>query len=103
MRFLVIASMPTDKVNKAMKHGTFGPTMEKFISEIKPEAAYFTEVEGIRTGMFIVNLTSSNEIMKVSEPLFHAFEATIKWHAVMSPEEVMSGAHFIEAAVKNYT
>jgi hypothetical protein len=103
MRFLVIAALPTDAVNSAMKHKTFGPTMEKYISEIQPEAVYFTELDGRRSGVFIVNLNSANEIIKVSEPLYHAFGATITWHPVMSPDEVMSGAHYMDSAVKNYT
>ena len=103
MRFLVKATLPTETANEAMKNGTFGPTLEKYLTEIKPEAVYFTEVEGHRTIIIVVNLITANEMIKVSEPLFHAFQAVVHWKLVMSPDEVINGLHYMQCAVKGYT
>ena len=103
MRFLVTATLPTETANEAMKNGTFGPTFEKYLAETKPEAVYFTEVEGHRTIILVVNLITANEMIKFSEPLFHAFKAVIDWKLVMSPDEVLSGLHYMQCAVKSYT
>jgi hypothetical protein len=103
MRFLVTATLPTKTANEAMQNGTFGPIFEKYLAEIKPEAVYFTEAEGHRTIIIVVNLVTANEIIKVSEPLFHAFKAAIDWKLIMSPDEVLSGLHYMQCAVKSYT
>lgn len=102
MRFLVQVTLPVEEVNKAMKHGKFGSTMESILSEIKPEAAYFTELDGCRTAVLIVNLAQTNEIVRIAEPFFIAFGAKVEFHPAMTVEDLQNGAHHIEAAVKSF-
>ena len=54
MRFMIRFGMPTEKVNAAIKDGTFSQTVQSLLEELQPEAAYFTVVDGARCGIFIL-------------------------------------------------
>ena len=65
-----------------------GETIQAIMEDLKPEAAYFTDVDGDRGGYFIVNMDDASQIPAVLEPLFQALDATIKVHVVMTPEDL---------------
>lgn len=102
MRFLITASMPVEAGNKAMKDGTFGGTMQSIIADMKPEAVYFTDHHGMRTGYFIVDMHDASQLPAMAEPLFMAFHAHLECHLVMTPEDLGKAAPAIEQAARKY-
>ena len=50
MWMLIKATLPVETTNEAMVNGTFGATMKSNLDDLKPEAAYFYEENGTRTG-----------------------------------------------------
>ena len=57
MRTLLRASIPVETGNAAAKAGTLGSTVEKLLSELKPEAAYFfNDDNGNRSGSIVFDL-----------------------------------------------
>jgi hypothetical protein len=50
MRFLVKVNIPVEAGNAAAKAGKLGTTIQSILSDLKPEAAYFTDEKGQRTG-----------------------------------------------------
>jgi len=42
--------------------------MERILAEMKPEAAYFTEQNGTRGAILVVNLEEPSQIPKFAEP-----------------------------------
>ena len=51
MRMLLRVSIPVETGNAAAKAGTLGPTIEKILADLKPEAAYFlADDNGNRSG-----------------------------------------------------
>ena len=60
----------------------------RILGELKPEAAYFTEFDGRRTGLLIVHLAEASEIPALAEPWFQQFEADVEFHPVMLPEDL---------------
>jgi hypothetical protein len=51
MRMLLRVSVPVEAGNAAAKAGTLGPTIEKILADLKPEAAYFfADDNGNRSG-----------------------------------------------------
>jgi hypothetical protein len=62
MKTLLIVTLPHAPFNAAVKDGTVGAKMQKILEAQKPEAAYFTELNGKRTGVLVVNLTDAAQI-----------------------------------------
>ncbi len=50
------------------------------IESIKPEAIYFYEECGRKTGLLIVDLPAASGIPAIAEPFFLAFNASVEFH-----------------------
>ena len=102
MRFLVKVNIPVDAGNAAAKAGKLGATIQSILADIKPEAAYFTDDSGQRTGFIVLDMQDASRIPAIAEPWFLAFNASIEIHPVMLPEDLAKAGPAIERAVKNY-
>jgi hypothetical protein len=58
------------------------------MEKLKPEAAYFSDIEGARGGYIVVSMDDASQIPAMAEPLFLGLGATIQIHPVMTPEDV---------------
>src|SRR5580658_4281486 len=102
MRFLVKASLPVEAGNAAAKAGKLGSTIQSILADTKPEAVYFTDDSGQRTGYLVVDLEDASQIPAIAEPWFLAFNAGIEIHPVMVPDELAKAGNAIDKAVKKY-
>jgi hypothetical protein len=103
MRFLVKVSIPVEAGNAAAKAGKLGETIQSILAEMKPEAVYFTDDSGQRTGFIVLDMQDASQIPAIAEPWFLAFNASIEIHPVMVPEDLAKAGPAIERAVKNYS
>lgn len=103
MRFLVKVSIPVETGNAAVRKGTLGTTLQSILGELKPEAAYFCEINGNRTGLIFVDLKEPSQMPAVSEPFFLAFNAQVEFHPAMTPEDLQKAGPSLAKAAKNYT
>lgn len=102
MRFMLEVRIPPDRGDAAVRDGSLGQTIQSILEEIKPEAAYFTEMDGARGGYIVVNIDEASEIPTIAEPLFLGLGAAVKMHAVMSPEDLANATPALEQAARNY-
>ena len=56
MRMLVDFQLPLEPFNSMVKAGTAGAAIEKALADIQPEAVYFSERNGKRGGILIVDV-----------------------------------------------
>ena len=63
MRLMMKIAIPNEPCNSMMKAGTFGPTMGRILAAIKPEAAYFTTIDGQRGGFIVVDIDDASKVM----------------------------------------
>lgn len=56
MRMLLNISFPHEPFNAAVRDGTAGQKLGRIIDETKPEAIYFTEQQGGRGAVMIVDM-----------------------------------------------
>jgi hypothetical protein len=85
---LLHVKFPHEPFNTAVKDGTAGTKMRRILDELKPEAVYFTEFQGRRGGIMIINLDDPSKIPTFSEPWFLTFNADCEFHIVMTPEDL---------------
>jgi hypothetical protein len=88
MRMLMIVSLPNAKFNAAVKDGTAAAKMGKIMEAIKPEAAYFADAHGHRTGYLVVDCPDASKIPSLAEPWFLTFDADIHMHPCMTPDDL---------------
>jgi hypothetical protein len=91
MRILMNVKIPHKPFNAAVKDGTAGAKLKKILDTIKPEAAYFTEENGGRGAVLIVDLPDASKIPALAEPWFLTFEADVEFRVVMTPDDLGKG------------
>ena len=52
------------------------------------EAVYFSERDGFRGAVLIVDVSEPSRIPALAEPFFLTFNATVKFRVVMTPEDL---------------
>lgn len=93
---------PIDEVNTLVKEGRIGPTPETIIDELKPEAAYLLEIEGVRGGYLVVNMDDVSQIPAMAEPLFLELGATAQISPVFTPDGMDRVAETLQQATPKY-
>ena len=103
MRMLLRVSIPAEAGNTAAKAGTLGPTIERILGELKPEAAYFfADDSGQRSGSIVFDMKDSSQMPAVSEPWFLAFNAKVSFRPVMNPQDLATAGPSIAKAAQQY-
>jgi hypothetical protein len=88
---LLIIRLPTETFNAAVRDGTAGSKTKAILDEVRPEAVYFTETNGERTVIMIVELEKPSRVPALAEPWFLTFNADVEFHVVMGPDELQAG------------
>ncbi|MDE3186765.1 MAG: panthothenate synthetase [Acidobacteriota bacterium] len=88
MRMIMLVQCPLEPFNTEVRKGKAGAKMKQILDAIKPEAAYFTEREGHRGGVFVVNVESPSDIPRFAEPWFLGFNAEVEFRIAMTPEDL---------------
>jgi hypothetical protein len=102
MRMMMKVSIPVENGNAAVRNGTLGSTMQKILADLKPEAVYFTEDSGVRTGYIFFHMTESSQLPAVAEPWFLSFNASLTVRPAMTPQDLGVAATDLERAAKTY-
>jgi len=88
---LLHAKFPLKEFNAAVKDGSVGAKIKRILDETKPEAVYFTEYNGQRGAIMIVDLADPSKVPSLAEPWFLTFNANVEFHIVMTPEDLGRG------------
>jgi hypothetical protein len=88
MRMLVHAKIPNEPFNTMVKAGQVGPKLQQILEALAPEAVYFTEYDGRRSTILIVDVPDPSKIPAIAEPWFLSFNAEVQFHAVFTPADL---------------
>jgi hypothetical protein len=88
MKMLLNVTMPHEPFNTMVRNGSAGKIIGQILDSMKPEVAYFTEQDGMRGGIFVVNVPNASDVPKFAEPFFLKFNADCKFRIAMTPEDL---------------
>ena len=88
MRFLLKVTPSAESFNQHIQDGSAEKRMQAILAETKPEAAYFTAINGSRTAFLIVNMNDVSEMPALAEPWFLQFHAQVEIYPVMLGEDL---------------
>jgi hypothetical protein len=85
---MITCRIPVGMGNELAKVGSHHSTIQSIMEKLKPEAAYFSGIEGTRSAYIVVNMDDASQIAAIVEPLLLGLGAAVQIHPVMSPEEL---------------
>ena len=88
MRFMITCRIPVEKGEELAKAGSLHSTIQSIMEELKPEDAYFSDIEGGRSGYIVVNMDDASQISAIAQTLFLGLGAAIQVHRVMTAEKL---------------
>jgi hypothetical protein len=88
MRMLMHVHIPPEPFNTYVRDGSISQKMQKIMEATKPEAAYFSEYDGQRGGVMVINMASPSDVPHFAEPWFLMFNAKVQFRVAMTPEDL---------------
>jgi len=88
MRMLMTVKMPNTEFNAAVRYGSASKTMNRILEGCAAEAIYFTEMQGQRTVLLVLNIDDAAQIPRLAEPWFLSFNASVEFKIAMTPEDL---------------
>ncbi len=88
MRVLMNVSFPVEAFNARLRDGSANKRIMQALEEIKPESVYFTEHDGQRGAVIVVNMTDASQIPALAEPWFLGFDAKCEFRIAMTPDDL---------------
>jgi len=88
VRMMLEVQMPHEPFNTFVRQGTAGKILARILDDLKPEAVYFSESDGKRGAVIILNVEEPSRIPSIAEPFFLNFNADCRFRIAMSPEDL---------------
>jgi hypothetical protein len=95
-------NMSTEVANQLAREGRLGTVIKSILDDLKPEAAYFTDDNGERTGFIVFDLAEPSQIPAIAEPWFLTLNAKVSFRPVMNGDDLAKAMPGIDRAVKKY-
>jgi hypothetical protein len=99
MRMLMHLDLPVEKFNAAVRDGTVGAKIQSIFEDAQPEAVYFSERDGRRGAVVVIDVASPSDIPRLAEPWFLHFDARVEFRICMTPDD-LEKAGLAELGVK---
>lgn len=92
MKMLLTVEFPHEPFNTLVRAGNVGEIIGRVLESLKPEMVYFTEQDGMRGGILLIDVQDASEIPRFSEPFFLNFNANCKFRIAMSPQDLQKAS-----------
>ena len=87
MRVMLRLQIDAIRGSEGIKSGATQKAIAAFVEKHKPEAVYFTNTDGERSGFFVFDMKDAHEMPIVCEPLFD-IGARVQISPCMTPDDL---------------
>lgn len=91
MRMMAKVSIPVDAGNRAIQAGSLPKVIQQTAERWKPEAMYFTALDGVRTAFIVFDMADSSVLPSFAEPFFMELNAEVELTPVMNSDDLQTG------------
>jgi hypothetical protein len=88
MRFLMTFKIPHESFNRLVRDGVAGQRLGRILEETRPEQIWFTEQDGLRSGVAVYEIPDQTKLCAVAEPWFLTFGAECRFSVAMTPDDL---------------
>jgi len=88
MRMLFDIIIPNEPFNTLVRQGVVGKKLNEILEATKPSAVYFTEQNGQRGAVMVVDMADPSQLPSFAEPWFLTFNATLHLRIAMTPDDL---------------
>ena len=81
-------TFPHQTFNAAVRDGTTGSKLNRILEATKPEAVYFTERNGRRGAVLVLEVPDASKIPSLVEPWMLIFDADIELRPIMTADDL---------------
>jgi len=85
---LLDITFPHEPFNSYVREGVISKKIRAILDELKPESVYFSEYDGLRGAVVVVDVQDASKIPSIAEPWFLTFEADVLMRIAMTPEDL---------------
>jgi hypothetical protein len=85
---LLTIHIPNEPFGSLVRSKEAGPLLGRLMEHLKPEASYFCEQHGQRTGMAIIDVSEASQIPGICEPFFLHLDAECELRPVKTAEDL---------------
>ncbi|TRX71447.1 panthothenate synthetase [Carboxylicivirga sp. M1479] len=89
MKMLVNVVFPIEPFNTLMRDGKAGELIGRIVDDIKPESIHFTDHEGNRGAVMLVDVKDESMVPLIAEPWYLTFEAFCEFKVAMATADLM--------------
>jgi len=98
MRTMMTVSFPTASANDSVRDGSMPKILGDTLERLKPEAAFFTTHNGLRTAYIVFDMKDASDMPSIAEPFFMGFNAGVSFSPVMNTDDLKAGLQKLQSA-----
>lgn len=91
MRVMAMITVPVERGNQAVKDGSIRKLFQAAAERWRPEAFYFGDFEGRRTGFIVFDMPDPSDIVPFTEPFFMGLNANVVVIPIMNADDLQKG------------
>ncbi len=84
--------LPNRELDAFVKDGSGGQRIGRILEAARPEAVYFTEHDGRREAIMIVQVAGPSDLSRLAGPWLATFNDTLDSHIETSPDDFRKAA-----------
>jgi len=88
MKMLLNVEFPHEPFNTLVRDGKADRILTSILEDLKPESVYFTETDGRRAALLVIDLEDASRVPFYAEPFFLRFNADCRFRIAMTPDSL---------------